>query len=145
MEQLRLLRRRVKALWVQEEKFTPAERELHSWQVACSQGGVTYLVGKGGANTFYIRVNEGKPKYFMPEDCFKQLDRLIAKKYVMYSIGNKAEPKKRVSTSEAKLKRITSDKFAGNYLIGFDSKGKPQRLYVLKSGLRGNEWVKIGK
>ena len=63
MKQLALLNRRVRAMWKLEAELPPQERELHSWQFTATQGGVTYLVGKGSANTFFTRVDEGEIEY----------------------------------------------------------------------------------
>lgn len=143
MNQLKLLRKRVKTLWDMEARLPPQEREFHSWQVACQQGGVTYVVGKGGANTFYARINDNEPKYLMPDDCFALIDKWIGRKYAMYGISKSKRMEKALVTSVSlkKLKSSTDDKYLDYFIVGYDSQGDAERLYKLQGGLQSNEWT----
>lgn len=143
MNQLKLLRKRVHAMWKLEAHLPPQEREHHMWQTSAVQGGVTYIVGKGGANTFFARIDESKIKYMMPDECFALIDKWIGRTYVVYAItkSKKLEAAKVKSQSLKKLKQVLNDDYVGHHIVGFDAHGDATRLFTLTSGLRSNQWV----
>lgn len=145
MKQLALLRKRVRAMWKLEADLPPQEREHHSWQFTATQGGVTYLVGKGSANTFFTRIEEGELKYMLPDACFALMDEWLGSKYVMYLLTkskNPAKAKMRSTTIDA-LKVVTDTEFTGYYIVGLTPLGEVVRLYKLTAGLRKNQWIKF--
>lgn len=142
MRELKLLRKRVKTMWAMEADLSPNERELHQWQILAYQTSIPYLVGKGGANTFFYRIGEGQMQYAMPDEMFAILDKWLGAEYVSFTISktkNLGNAPIR-STKEAFLK-VTKDKYLGYYLIGLKSNGDLARLYKLEQGLKGNQWV----
>lgn len=148
MQALKLLRRQVRSTWKLEEELPPKVRENHQWQFVAIQNGIPYLVGKGGANTFFYRIGEkGKMEYLMPDDMFAILDKWTADKFVIYGIskGSNLNKTRRTSKSLQDLLNRTHDKYKGCSIIGLTAEGERKRLYVFKRGLMGNEWVKADK
>lgn len=147
MNQLKLLKKRVHSMWKLEAHLPPQERELHMWQTSAIQGGVTYIVGKGGANTFFVRIDESKIKYMMPDECFALIDKWIGRTYVVYAItkSKQLEAAKARSFSLKRLKKVLDDEYVGYHIVGFDSQGDATRLFTLTSGLRANQWVAYTK
>lgn len=143
MEQIRTLRRRVKAIWKQEEDLPPQIRKLFQWQMLAYQNGVPYLVGKGDANTFFYKVGEkGEMGYALPDEMFDVIDSWCATKFLYYVLvkGTKVSKKFRASSVSA-LTKLTKDKFVGCTIEGVTPTGEREILMKLKGGLTGNTWV----
>lgn len=147
MKQLALLNRRVREMWKLEAELPPQERELHSWQFTATQGGVTYLVGKGSANTFFTRVDEGEIEYMLPDDCFAKIAAWMQSKYVAYAITKSKRLERAFlrGNSVEDLKQHTDPELEGYYIVGFTPLGTAKRLYKLTAGLRKMQWVKFKK
>lgn len=145
MRELRLLRKRIRAMWKLEEDLSPNERENHQWQCLAMQSGVPYLVGKGGANTFFYRIGEkGEMKYVLPDEMFAIMDKWLALDYMLFAITNSRNIEKAPqSNSLDKLKANKKDKHVGKFIVGITPDRRIIRLYKLESGLRGNQWVKF--
>lgn len=146
MNALKHLRKQAKALWKLEEAMPPKDREKHTWQLTANQGGVMYLFGKGGANTFFWRVGEkAKPEYAMPDEAFAVLDKWASDKFAVYAITKspKLQKAKRQSKSVEDLKSRTHSKYSGHYIVGFNADGTCVRLFTFRTGLTGNEWVPV--
>lgn len=146
MNALKHLRKQVRALWKLEEAMPPDQREQHTWQLTANQAGVLYLMGKGGANTFFYRIGEkGELKYVMPDEAFAILDKWTADRYVMYAItkSKKLAKAKRQSKNIEELKGRTHSKYSGHHIVGFNADGSCIRLFTFRTGLTGNEWVPV--
>jgi hypothetical protein len=143
MRELRLLRKQVRALWKLEEDLPPNMRENHQWQCLAMQSGIPYLVGKGGANTFFYRIGEkDEMQYALPDDMFSIMDKWLAQDYMMYAITKKRDISNAPqSQSLDKLMKRTDDYYVGYYIVGITQNQSVVRLYTLKSGLRSNQWV----
>lgn len=144
MENLKLLRRRVKAAWQAESTLTPDERRQHSWQFVTRQSGQPYLVGKGDANTFYYSVGENvEPTFVMPDEMFAVLDSWCNSRFVYYCIAKgKQLGKVRYSSEKEAMKRKGS-KFVGCAIVGVTGDNKKKSLYRYREGLTGSGWFKI--
>lgn len=143
MEQIKTLRKRIRAIWKQEEDSPPQVRKLFQWQMLAYQNGIPYVVGKADANTFFYQVgSDGVMEYVMPDKMFEVMDSWCSSRYLYYSIakGSKVSKKLRADDPNNLLKR-THDKYAGCYIVGVSTTGV-ERLYKLKQGLTGNMWVK---
>lgn len=148
MQALKLLRRQVRSMWKLEEDMPPKARENHQWQFVAIQSGVPYLVGKGGANTFFYKIGaNGEMKYGMPDEVFAVLDKWTAARFVVYGIsrGKDLERPRRTSETLADLTRRLHDKYDKCFIFGLTSEGERVKLYSFKRGLMGNEWIKLGK
>lgn len=145
MRELRLLRKRVRAMWKLEEDLSPNERENHQWQFLSMQSGVPYLVGKGGANTFFYRIGEkGEMKYVLPDEMFAIMDKWLALDYMLFAITSSRNIEKAPqSNSLETLKANKKDKHVGKFIVGITPDRRVIRLYKLESGLRGNQWVRF--
>ena len=146
MRELKLLRRQVRSAWALEKDLPPAEREKMQWQFLAMQSGVPYLVGKGGANTFFYRIGEkGNMEYLMPDDMFALMDKWTADRYVLFAItkSKKIEKAKRKSKDVKDLLKRTNIKYAEYFIVGLTPEGELVRLYSFKTGLTGNAWVPI--
>ncbi len=147
MRELRILRKQVQAMWKIEEGLSPNEREHHQWQVLAMQGGVPYIVGKGGANTFFYKVGATEEmQYALPDKMFAIIDGWLREPYVLYAITSSRDfsdaPQ---STSLEKLKGKTKDRYVGMYLVGVTSDNRVIRLFKLDKGLRSNQWIPFGQ
>jgi len=146
VEALKVLRRQVKALWKLEEDLPPKQRERHQWQLVAVQNEVPYLVGKGGANTFFYKVGNGNEmQYGLPDDVLAVIDKWCGERYVMYGItkSRQWERAKRKTKDLASLQTRTPDKFIDSYIVGLNSDGTLDRLFVLKRGFDANRWVPV--
>lgn len=146
MRELKLLRKRVKAMWKMEEELSPPERKLHQWQFLSTQTGIPYLVGKGDANTFFYKIGEkGEMQYVMPDKMFAILDKWCGEKYVMYAIARNSNVKKakRQSKVLADLLKRTHSKYADYHIVGITADSRVDKLYSMKTGLTANQWVPL--
>ncbi len=145
MQALRLLRKQVRALWKLEETLPPEQRTMHSWQLVAMQSDVPYLVGKGGANTFFYRIGtKGEMTHVMPDEMMAVLDKWTADRYVVYAITRSTLAKaKRQSKSLQELKERVHSKYCGYFIVGVGSDGKLTKLFTLKTGLTSNVWVPV--
>lgn len=147
MKHLKLLRKQVKAAWKLEEDLPPKLRESHQWQFLAFQNKVPYLVGKGGANTFFYKVGEkGKMEYGLPDEVFAVIDKWCGDQYVMYAITRSKNIAKarRTSRNLQELLARTHSKYADYYITGLRVDDTMVRLYVMMSGLMGkHKWVKV--
>lgn len=144
MSELKVLRKQVKALWAIEEKLSPNERVHHQWQIVATQGKLTYLVGKGDANTFFWSKNGAEMQYGYPEQAFQVIDSWMKASYTVYAITKSRDwsKSKAISSKEDELLLITDDRYVGRYLVGVTADQRVIPLYRLEKGLRGNQWVK---
>lgn len=143
MRELKLLRKRVKAMWAAEADLSPNERELHQWQFLTMQSNVPYLVGKGGANTFFYRVGEsGETKYAMPDEMFTILDKWVNSNFALFAITKSRDIKDAPCATDINaLLKKTKDKYVGYFIVGITPDQRIVRLHVLKRGLSKNQWV----
>jgi hypothetical protein len=140
-----VLRRQVRALWRLEEDMSPKKREAFSWQLVAAVGKMVYLVGKGGANTFFYKIGEnGKLKYVMPDTMLSILDGWCMPSFVSYAIVRRVNGDMKTVRSSLVVKDLlarTQSKYSGCRIVGYAHDGAVTPLYKFKNGLFGSSWV----
>ena len=134
------LRSQVKACLEKEAKLSPNDRKKHQWQFLTTLNGVTYIVGKGGANTMFYSVGNGERKLCHPKEMLDIISSWGKAKYAMYAIGKKRDaythgPSEDIDTL------LEEQGEPGEYIVGMTSDGKVVRLYEAKKGISSTIWV----
>lgn len=142
MNPFKILHDQVKASLNKEANLTPEERKVFQWQFFATVAGVTYLVGKGGANTMFYRINEGEMQYKYPDEMLEVIKSWSGEKYVSFSLfkGKKKGKKTYATIDEAKSKLPKT--FSENlFIVGETKEGKKTRLFKLHETLNGLKWI----
>lgn len=139
---LKILNRQFRALMNIEQTLSPAQRKLNQFQLLATEGLITYIVGKGGANTIFYSVNQGERKLCYPDEMLA-----ILKEWTSTVTCAVFRNDKRISKPTTDVKRIlavTNAKYLRctiNELSGDGSKGRT--LYTCKSTLMEPvKWIK---
>lgn len=137
------LRSQVRACLEKEAKLPPDERRKHQWQFLTTVAGMTYIVGKGGANTmFYMIGTEGERKLCHPEEMLQIISKWGGAKYAMYAVCK--TPKHFTHGPFPELNQaLNVDADPGSYLVGLTVEGKVIRLYQMKQGLKSSKWCEF--
>lgn len=149
MNVFRVLHSQVKKSLLEESRLSEDERRCFQWQFLASVGGVTYLVGKGGANTCFYRVGDtGEIQYCHPQPLLDIIKSWGGSEYAMYAVV-KNKPGCGVAGPFPDLEEAKDyipddikkgDKF---YILGYTPESKSKRLFVLSSSLKGHSWKKF--
>jgi hypothetical protein len=137
------LRTQIKSCLEKEARLSPSERKQHQWQFITTVNSVTYMVGKGGANTMFYSIGiEGKRHLCMPKEMLSIISSWVGSKYPMYAIGKKKGaythgPNPSIDTL------LEEDPNTGSFIVGLTHEGKAIRLYRYEAGMMGNQWVKF--
>lgn len=141
----RVLHDQVKRSLLGESKLTESERKLFQWQYLITFGSITYLVGKGGANTCFYQIARGDIGYCYPEELLEKIKEWGKSKYIAYTIesddGGIAGPF--TSLEEAKAFKLPKSE-VNLYIIGHDKTASvSEKLYIYKPVLTGRaKWNK---
>lgn len=141
----KVLHDQVKRSLLGESKLAESERKLFQWQYLITFGSITYLVGKGGANTCFYQIARGDIGYCYPEELLEKIKEWGRSKYAAFTIesddGGIAGPF--TSLEEAKSFNLPSSK-VNLYIIGHDkSATESQKLYIYKPVITGKaKWNK---
>lgn len=144
MNHITHLRKQVKTAILAESKMTPEERRMHQWQFLCTIGDITYLVGKGGANTMFYRIGDGELFHEYPEALLEKMKLWGLEKYVHYSIVDPDTQKIIKHSADIEVVLAKKPKKYKKYRIfGSLPNGKYEPLYELRSSMVGYNWVKL--
>lgn len=139
------LRAQVKASLEREAKLSPNERRMFQWQFFATVNNVTYIVGKGGANTMFYMVGEGERKLLSPADMLDKISEWASSKFSMYAVCKKPSAFSHGPFPNIKQALAVKDAPKKSYIVGLTPDRKVVRLYKLKSGLMQDEWVPFKK
>lgn len=129
---------KVRALLKVEASHNKEERQSQQWQLLFDIDGVQYIVGKGGVNTTFYQIGDGKRKLLYPDELIQFLESLTKSKYQSYAIcAPSGKVVKSGFTSEDSAKAQNPP--IGYYLVGF-SDGKKKRLFIRQQGIFKNVW-----
>lgn len=136
------LRAQVKSCLEKEAKLSPNERRMFQWQFFATVNGVTYIVGKGGANTmFYMIGEQGERQLCAPEVMLNIISSWAGAKFAMYAICKKPDAFTHGPFITEKEALSVKDAPEGSFIVGLTPDNKVIRLYKLKSGLMDDKWV----
>jgi len=138
----KVLHDQVKGALLKEASLTPEERKIFQWQFLATVAGVTYLVGKGGANTMFYRLNDEEMQYKYPDEMLEIVKSWLGEKYSSYSLykGKKKGKKSYASLKQIKDK-VPSNYSANLYIVGETKEGTKTRLFKLHDTLEGLKWM----
>jgi hypothetical protein len=136
------LKTQVRSALEKETKLSPEERKQHQWQFLTTVNGVTYIVGKGGANTMFYMIGKGERKICMPKEMLDVIGTWGTSKYPMYAICKK-KGRYTHGPNPSLEAMFDEDPAVGSFLVGFTNDGRVHRLYKYVSGLMGSEWVEF--
>tara|TARA_B100000700_G_scaffold88627_1_gene99995 strand:- start:112373 stop:112825 length:453 start_codon:yes stop_codon:yes gene_type:complete len=136
------LRAQVKANLEREAKLSPAERRQHQWQFFTTVGEVTYIVGKGGANTmFYMVGQNGERHMCSPKDMLDIISSWGQSRFAVYAVCKKPSKFSHGPFQSEEEALAVKDAPKGSYIVGITPENKVIRLHKLKSGLMDDKWV----
>jgi hypothetical protein len=147
MNPLTLMKANIVTCLQREAKLSPEDRKQMQWQFLTTIGDLTYIVGKGGANTMFYMVGDAPRVICTPKEMVGVMDAWIGSKFSHYVI---CDSKKKVfskPTSDVNriLKKADPVKYASNFIAGVTNDGKLIRLYEAKKGLTKASWVEFKK
>ena len=142
MNPFKILHDQVKGALTKEASLTPEERKLFQWQFLVTVAGVTYLVGKGGANTMFYRINDGSMEYKYPDEMLEIVKSWSGEKYSSYALyKGKKKGKNTYATLDDVRGKVPKEYKSNLYIVGETKEGKKTRLFKLHDTLEGLKWI----
>lgn len=142
MNPFKILHDQVKGALTKEASLSPEERKLFQWQFLVTVANLTYLVGKGGANTMFYRINDGEMKYEYPDKMLDIVKSWSGEKYSAFALyKGKKKGKKTYATLEEAKGKLPKDFVNNLYIVGETKEGKKTRLFKLHDTLSGVKWI----
>ncbi|WOL24603.1 hypothetical protein fHeYen902_257 [Yersinia phage fHe-Yen9-02] len=147
MNPFAILKQQVKKALTLESTLEPEQRAMFDWQYLVNVSGRYYKVGKTGANTCYFKTPDmDEEKAVYPNELVDIIESWGKSKYVSFSICHKNFDNVLVDNIKEEERALKSKpkKFRkGIFICGYTPKGKRVKLWRLREGLAGSQWVAV--
>lgn len=140
MNHLKNLYEKVRRSLLLESDLTEQQRTHHQWQFIVTLGSITYVVGKGGANTMFYKIGDNEIKYCLPTEMLDKILDWSRRTYVRYAVVDSSG--KQVTSHanlDAMLKKFPK-KFNTYNIVGITASDKMEPLYKLTRALGSFAW-----
>lgn len=143
MNHLKNLYDKVRRCLLLEADLTEQQRTHHQWQFIVTLGSITYVVGKGGANTMFYKIGDNEIKYCLPTEMLDKILEWSRRTYVRYAIVNTENNQVMSHANLDVILKKLPKKFGKYNIVGVTASDTTDTLYKLTQALGTLAWQPI--